>query len=120
MKRSAVAGFITGLLAAVILIAASRNPTYRRDVFPILEKNCLSCHSPGRVAPMSFATYEDTRPWARQMKAVVTKKKMPPGLVERHYGLLGDDGTLTQIEIDVIAEWVDAGAPEGAAQDAAP
>lgn len=120
MKRSSVSGLMIALLAAAILIAASRNPTYRRDVFPILEKNCLSCHSPGRVGPMSFATYEDARPWARQMKAVVTKRNMPPGVVERHYGLLGDDGTLTQAEIDIIAQWVDAGAPEGAVQDAAP
>ncbi len=120
MKRSPLVGLMIGLILAAILMAASRNPTYRRDIFPILEKNCLACHSPGRVAPMSFATYEDTRPWASQMKAVVTRKKMPPGVVERHYGLLGDDGTLTQAEIDTIAEWVEAGAPEGAVQDAAP
>jgi len=65
---------------------------------------------------MSFATYDDARPWARQMKAVVTNKKMPPGIVERHYGMLGDDGTLTPSEIDTIAQWADAGAPEGATE----
>ncbi len=124
MTTASLAGAV--LSAALVFfgpsagMAGPRNPTYRRDVFPILQKNCLSCHSPGRVAPMSFATYEDARPWARQMKAVVTGKKMPPGAVERHYGLLGDDGTLTQVEIDVIALWVDVGAPEGAVQDAAP
>jgi hypothetical protein len=66
---------------------------------------------------MSFATYEDARSWARQMKAVVTKKKMPPGIVERHYGVLGDDGSLTQSEVETIAEWADAGAPEGSAEN---
>jgi hypothetical protein len=117
MKRYAVMGLSIGVCGVVVLMAASRVPTYRRDVFPILQKNCLACHSPGKVGPMSFATYEDARPWARQMKAVVTRKKMPPGIVERHYGLLGDDGTLLQAEIDAIAEWVDAGAPEGTMQD---
>ncbi len=120
MKRSAVVGLTLGLTVVAILMAVPRDPTYRRDVLPVLEKNCLACHSPGRVAPMSFATFEDARPWARQMKSVVTKKHMPPGVVERHYGLLGDDGTLTKAEIDVIAEWADAGAPEGSAQDVAP
>ena len=120
MRRSRVITVMIGSLAAVVLLASTRVPTYRRDIFPILDKDCLSCHSPGRVAPMSFATYEDARPWARQMKSVVTKKKMPPGVVERHYGLLGDDGTLTQAEIDLIADWVDAGAPEGAVPDVAP
>jgi hypothetical protein len=66
---------------------------------------------------MSFATYDDARPWARQMKAVVTNKKMPPGIVERHYGVLGDDGAITQAEIDIIAQWADAGAPEGAVEN---
>ena len=92
-------------------------PTYRQDVRAVLEKNCVACHSPGRVAPMSFATYDDARPWARQMKAVVIRKKMPPGIAERHYGLLGDDGSLTQDEIDIIADWADAGAPEGTVEN---
>jgi mono/diheme cytochrome c family protein len=120
MRRSRVIAVMIGSLAAILLSGVPRSPTYRREVFPVLNKNCLSCHSPGRVAPMSFATYEDARPWARQMKTVVTQKKMPPGIVEKHYGLFGDDGTLTQSEIDLIVEWVDAGAPEGSAQDAAP
>jgi hypothetical protein len=117
MKRSAPLGVILGLIAACAVTAAFRTPTYRHDVLPILEKNCLACHSPGRVAPMSFATYDDARPWAAQMKAVVSRKKMPPGIVERHYGLLGDDGSLSQTEIDTIVQWADAGAPEGAVEE---
>jgi mono/diheme cytochrome c family protein len=95
-------------------------PTYNRDVQPILQKACVACHSPGQIAPMSFATYENTRAWATQIKAVVEKGKMPPGTVERHYGMFGDDGALTRNEIDTIVRWVDAGAPEGAAQEAKP
>jgi hypothetical protein len=110
-------GFLAGLVAAVAAIGAFRTPTYRRDIMPILEKNCIACHSPGRVAPMSFTTYEEARPWAPQMKAVVTGKKMPPGVVERHYGVLGEDGSLTQADIDTIVQWADAGAPEGAVQE---
>ena len=116
MKRSAIVGL---LFAVVVVLAALRTPTYRRDIQPILEKNCVACHSPGRVAPMSFATYEDARPWARQMKAVVTGKKMPPGFLEKHYGLFGDDGSLSQAEIDAIVQWADAGAPEGAVHESA-
>jgi mono/diheme cytochrome c family protein len=115
MKRFTL---VAGLFVIVgSAIAAFRTPTYRRDVRPVLEKNCVACHSPGRVAPMSFATYEDARPWARQMKAVVSVKKMPPGVVERHYGMLGDDGALTAAEIDIIVQWADAGAPEGALEN---
>ena len=117
MKRSAIVRLAIFLVVTVAVGAAYRVPTYRRDVLPILEKNCLACHSPGRVAPMSFATYEEARPWANQMKAVVTRKKMPPGVVERHYGVLGEDGSLNRAEIDTIVQWADAGAPEGAIQE---
>ena len=117
MKRSAVVGLATVLLAAAGVLGAFRTPTYRHDIRPILEKNCVACHSPGRVAPMSFATYEEARPWARQMKAVVTGKKMPPGIIEKHYGLFGDDGSLSQAETDAIVQWADAGAPEGSVQE---
>jgi hypothetical protein len=104
--------------AALFASAADNPPTYNRDVQPILQKNCVACHAPGKVAPMSFATYESTRPWVRQIKEMVAQKKMPPGVVERHYGLFGDDGSISQNEIDIIVRWVDAGAPEGTATPA--
>ena len=59
--------------------------TYNGDVVPILEKNCVGCHRPGQIAPMSFLTYETTRPWAPQIKAVVVAKKMPPAVTSPHY-----------------------------------
>jgi hypothetical protein len=54
--------------------------TYYKDVAPILQKNCETCHRPGQIAPMSFQTYDSARPWARAIKAAVQSKKMPPWL----------------------------------------
>jgi mono/diheme cytochrome c family protein len=90
--------------------------TFNRDVLPILEKNCQGCHRPGQIAPMSFLTYEATRPWARQIKAVVVAKKMPPAVTSPHHIMLTKDDGLTQAEIDIIVKWVDGGAVEGSAQ----
>ena len=45
--------------------AAAAPVTFTRDVLPILQKNCQSCHRPGQIAPMSLLTYEQARPWAR-------------------------------------------------------
>ena len=106
------------VVGATLLTAADNTPTYNRDVQPILQKNCVACHAPGKVAPMSFITYESTRPWVRQIRDMVTQKKMPPGVVERHYGLFGDDGSISQNEIDILVRWIDAGAPEGVARPA--
>ena len=55
-------------LAAVSAVAA---PTFHKDVLPILQKNCQSCHRPGEVAPFSLLTYESTRPWAKSIKNAV-------------------------------------------------
>lgn len=113
-------------LAASVLLAASAmaadvadgRVTYNRDVRPIFEKNCMGCHRPGQIAPMSFLTYETTRPWAAQIKAVVMAKKMPPAVTNPHYIMLTKDDGLTQAEIDTIVKWVDGGAAEGTAQPA--
>lgn len=92
--------------------------TYNRDVLPIFEKNCVGCHRPGQIAPMSFLTYETTRPWAPQIKAVVLAKKMPPAVTNPHYIMLTKEDGLTQAEVDTIVKWVDGGAAEGSAEPA--
>ena len=33
--------------------------TFHRDVLPILQKNCQTCHRPGEIAPMSLISYKD-------------------------------------------------------------
>jgi hypothetical protein len=42
--------------------------TFTRDVAPILFKNCADCHRPTGVAPMSFLSFKEVRPWARSVK----------------------------------------------------
>jgi len=34
----------------------SNSVTFYKDVLPILQKNCQTCHRPGEIAPMSFMT----------------------------------------------------------------
>ncbi|HET9833725.1 MAG TPA: cytochrome c, partial [Vicinamibacterales bacterium] len=58
--------------------AADTAPTFTRDVLPILQKNCQSCHRPGQIAPMSLVTYDEARPWARSIKNKVESRQMPP------------------------------------------
>ena len=53
--------------------------TFNRDVAPILFKNCVVCHRPNDMAPMSLMTYTDARMWARPVREAVVQRKMPPG-----------------------------------------
>jgi mono/diheme cytochrome c family protein len=108
------------VLIAVLMLggavsSAQSKLTYRSDVRPILEKHCVGCHRPGQIAPMSFLTYVTTQPWAQQIKAVVSAKKMPPAVANPHYALFTNDDALTTQEIEIIVKWVDGGAVEGSA-----
>ena len=97
---------------------AADSVTFSKDVLPILQKNCQSCHRPGQVAPMSFLTFEGTRPWAKAMKTAVATRNMPPWFADSRYGHFQNDRTLPQAHIDTIAKWADSGAPEGNPKDA--
>lgn len=110
-----------GILCAAAGLAANSGPsqvTFYKDVLPVLQKNCQSCHRPGEAAPMSFMTYESTRPWAKAMKAAVVTKKMPPWFADPHYGKFSNDRTMPQNEIDTLVAWADTGAKPGNAKDA--
>ena len=97
--------------------AAEGTPTFAKDVAPILYENCVSCHRPNHLAPMSLITYADARPWARAVKTKVLAREMPPWGADSSVRAYKNDASLTQTEIDTIAAWVDGGAPEGNAVD---
>lgn len=94
----------------------ARTPvTFTRDVAPILQRSCQSCHSPGGIGPMSLMTYDQVRPWARSIKTKTTRREMPPWFIEKNIGIqrFKDDSSLSDLEIDIVSRWVDAGAPQG-------
>jgi hypothetical protein len=105
------------LLTTVALAAPSTAVTFNKDVLPILQKNCQSCHRPGEVAPMSLLTYSDARPYAKAMKQAVVTEKMPPWFADPKYGHFRNDRRLSAREIETLVAWADNGSPEGDAKD---
>ena len=111
-------------LAAVGLLSApgaataappERALTFSKDVAPIFQAKCQSCHEPGSIAPMSLVTFREARPWAKSIKARVATRQMPPWHIDRSVGVqkFKNDMSLTDEQIDTIVAWVDQGAPEG-------
>jgi len=100
--------------------AAAETVTFQKDVLPILQKNCQGCHRPGQIAPMSLLSYQDARPWARSIKNAVVGRTMPPWFAAPNVGHVLNERRLTGRDIDTIAKWADAGAPEGDVKDAPP
>jgi hypothetical protein len=98
-------------------LAFAASPSFDRDVLPVLQKNCQTCHRPGEVAPMSFLTYQETRPWAKAIKTAVLSKKMPPWYADPKYGHFQNERRLSDADVQALVNWADGGAPEGDAKD---
>ena len=111
MRRVTI--ILTVLVAAAFAQNARPGPTFNTEVAPILHANCVSCHRPGQVAPMSLMTFADARPWARAIKTKVAAREMPPWHADPRYGDFRNKVALTPAEIDTLVAWVDAGAPQG-------
>ena len=76
-------------------------PTFTQDVAPILYANCVTCHRPGEIAPMSLVTYQEARPWARAITRKVAEGSMPPWHAEATAGTFSNERKLTaEREID--------------------
>ena len=114
MLRLILAG--TGL-SLVTLAAPVPSVTFNKDVLPILQKNCQTCHRPGEAAPMTLVTYSEARPWAKAIKNAVLSRKMPPWFADPKFGHFANDRTLTQADIETLSAWADNGAPEGDARN---
>lgn len=107
---------VTLTLAASVAATAgsvTSTPTYYKDIAPVMEARCQECHRPGEIAPMSFMTYSEVRPWAKAIKTAVLTKKMPPWFADPHFGKFSNDRSLSQHEIDTLIAWIDGGAKQG-------
>lgn len=110
--------WLSGLFAQSPRAASS--PTFYRDVQPILQNRCQSCHRDGGIAPMPFETYEETQPFAGMIRRATQEKSMPPWFADPNVGRFSNDPSLTPAEIGTLAAWAEAKSPAGEAKDAPP
>jgi len=111
---------MSSAVLTLIGATAAGEPTFSKDVLPILQKHCQECHRPEQIAPMSLLNYAQVRPWAKAMRKSVADRTMPPYSVNAPLGHFKDDLRLTEDEVNTVTRWVDAGAPEGNPADAPP
>jgi hypothetical protein len=107
----------TLLVCAVVTPAFAATPdrpvTWSADVAPIVFANCVQCHRPGDIAPMSLLDYPSARPWAKSIRKMVESRLMPPWGADPHVGVWANDMSLDEREIATLVAWVEQGAPEG-------
>jgi hypothetical protein len=95
--------------------------TWTTDVEPILKSRCVGCHSAEGFGPMSLATYQDARGWAKAIREEVLERRMPPWPAAKGFGTFLNDRSLTPIEVELLTAWADGATPIGppvAARDA--
>jgi len=111
--------FAAALLVAATVVAAPSpgSPTFTKDVAPILYARCAECHRPGEAGPMALLTYEQVRPWAKAIKTSTLSRTMPPWHADPSQTHFANNRRLSDAQVQTIAKWVDAGAPEGNKKD---
>jgi tetratricopeptide (TPR) repeat protein/mono/diheme cytochrome c family protein len=111
------------LLAGTIVLCADPvpaqdNPTFARDVAPILYAHCVTCHRPAEVGGFSLMSYGDARPRAAAIGRATRSRAMPPWKPDASAGIeFVGARRLDERDISTIARWVANGAPEGNAAD---
>jgi hypothetical protein len=110
--------FLVSVAAVAVMSSvavAQDQVTFTKDVAPILQEHCQTCHHVGTVAPMSLMTYQEARPWAKSIKAKVAAREMPPWFLDKNVGIqhFDNDESLSDQEIAKLVKWVDGGAMQG-------
>ncbi len=86
--------------------------TFDREIIRIVQARCASCHREGGSA-FSLMTYSEARPWAKAMQEEVLERRMPPWGAVKGFGDFRNDQALTPEQIELMADWVEGGSPEG-------
>ncbi|MCY4466990.1 MAG: hypothetical protein OXE46_15775 [Chloroflexi bacterium] len=88
--------------------------TYHEHARPIIEANCVVCHSDGQIAAYApLTSTEDVVLAAEDIKFHVINAYMPPWPPSREGLPLQNDRSLSDADIALIAAWVDDGAALG-------
>ena len=105
---TAFATFLAGNVQA-------QNITYSRDIAPILQEKCVTCHNPEGIGPMPLQSYQQVSPFAALIKDRTSKRIMPPWHIDTTTGIqeFKNDASLSDEQIATISAWVESGAPEG-------
>ena len=103
--------------APLIDLPPAPSISYATDVAPVVQRRCVSCHSPGNIAPHSYTRFEDLASRATSIRAALLTRRMAPWHADAEYGDWSNDVALTPLESATLHAWVKAGAPRGSGAD---
>lgn len=73
--------------------------TYNKDVKPIIEANCIICHSPGGAA--SFQPWTSYNQVKNNIDNIINRISRPVGDPQK----MPQGGSLSPVQIEIITKW---------------
>lgn len=106
-------GIIIVLLIQLATNSFSQTVTYSEHIAPIIFNHCTPCHRQGEVAPFPLTNYAEAQSFGAMIKYVTGIKYMPPWKPNKDYRHYVNENYLSDTQIQLIADWVDQGMPQG-------
>lgn len=116
-----------GLWSVVVLTPwlAGAEPSYYRDVQPILQKNCVGCHQPAMLSSgLDLTTYEKFRAGGKRGAAFAPGSPAESLVVRFLSGEMKPPmplgaPPLAKADVELVAEWIKAGARDDSPRETA-
>lgn len=91
----------------------SSSLNYSDQISKILFQRCYECHRPGEIGPFDVSDPAEIQGWAEMILEVVDNGRMPPWHADPAHGSFKNARSIPKNEIEMLRQWVRAGAPLG-------
>ena len=103
----------SSFLLLLLTTSLSAKVPFNEHIAPLIHENCTGCHRPGQTGPFSLISYRDVKKRALTIEDVLLDRYMPPWKPVNKNLHYANDRRLSEKEIDLFSEWVEAGTSEG-------
>jgi hypothetical protein len=94
--------------------------TFHRDIEPLIQRHCQTCHHEGGAAPFPLLDYDDVADHAEMIGEVLRRQRMPPWHASDAHGDFRNRLALTDDERAKLEDWLRSDRPRGDREAAPP
>jgi hypothetical protein len=115
MKKLTLSIFI--FLTTLLFCKCQKEPTYCKDIAPIIYTHCTPCHRPNQIGHFNLLTYNDVKSKATTINYCIQNNIMPPWPADPNYTSFSGENILTTQQKKLIDQWIKNACPLGNATD---
>ena len=94
------------ILNGLFSCSVQQDLEYERDIRPIVETRCLSCHVEQGIAPITLSSYDQIRKYRKNIILQVDSGRMPPWPADPDYSQFVGQLCLRSGERDTLLNWL--------------